>query len=148
MSVVLRSMWRFLCLPLQRKIRVVLAVVCLGIWKLAITLLPYRLWSRLFRLDRQPRCSAGPVDIAMARATSDLVCRLARRLPWPTKCLDRALACKSLLALSGVRSHVCLGVRFGPGKERLVAHAWLTIGTETVMGESEAKEFFTLVVLS
>ena len=63
--------------------------------------------------------------------------------PWMnTLCLPRALAAHAMLRRRGIASRLCLGVaREGP---ELTAHAWLEIGKNRIVGDTEGSRFTRL----
>lgn len=73
-----------------------------------------------------------------ARAVALAVDRAARRLPWRSTCLARAMAGRAMLARRGIVSAVRFGVAAGEGPSRIKAHAWLCVGAVPVLGAREA----------
>ena len=66
---------------------------------------------------------------------SDKVNRVAKRVPWESKCLVQAMTAQRLLRSYGLRSTLYLGV--GRAKEeggKMVAHAWVRCGPYYVCG--------------
>jgi hypothetical protein len=85
--------------------------------------------------DRTSRPASDPAAAAIGRA----VAGAARRLPWRSTCLDRALAGRLLLARRGIPSTLVLGV--AKDQDLVHAHAWLVAGGGTVSGRRQAAHF-------
>lgn len=77
-----------------------------------------------------------PAPLQVKEEVRRAVLTAARRLPWKTLCLPRAVAAKWLLQRRGYSSTIQLGV--GTRDARLHAHAWLSIDGETLIGGAEA----------
>jgi hypothetical protein len=98
---------------------------------LAIRLLPFR---RVVEA-RPPGRARGEVDIALLRAA---VRAWARRVPWRAKCFESGVALRAMLARRGIPSTLHYGIGSG---EDLIAHVWLSVDGETVIGGEEAAKF-------
>jgi Transglutaminase-like superfamily len=59
-----------------------------------------------------------------------------------TSCLPRALTVQTMLRRRGIPSKLCLGVAHGTPE--LAAHAWVEIGTDTIIGDADASNFIRL----
>jgi hypothetical protein len=70
--------------------------------------------------------------------------QLGGRRRMNASCLSRALAAHAMLRRRGVASRLCLGVARDEGE--LVAHAWLEVGNDKVVGGIEADRFTRLAV--
>jgi Transglutaminase-like superfamily len=55
------------------------------------------------------------------------------------RCLSRALAAQSMLRRRGITSRLCLGVV--RRDNALIAHAWVEVGREVILGGAEARRF-------
>jgi len=104
----------------------------LGLWSVAVRILPYRLLPRgIARLrvrGRGPRLDAAQCSRAVQRAS--------RLIPGAT-CLPQALAAACLLRRDGVASILNIGVRLDRGRG-FHAHAWLESCGLVVAGAGEA----------
>lgn len=78
---------------------------------------------------------------AQAWACARAVNRAARRSPWRTTCLIRAMAGRAMLRRRGMPCTLYLGVAPGGAERRLRAHAWLSAGGEIILGGQEASAF-------
>jgi len=115
------------------------AFVMLAIAKLAVRVVPS---SRLFAwADRAPsRVRRFAVD--EAEWVSWAVETLGAR-PWMNAlCLPRALAAHAMLRRRGIASKLCLGV--ARQDRALIAHAWVEIGGDKVVGGADAGRFTQL----
>jgi hypothetical protein len=68
--------------------------------------------------------------------------RVARHLPWHTKCLDQAMATHWILSRRGFASTLYFGVRKSEEtKDLLDAHAWVRCGDVYVIGYQPLSQF-------
>ena len=122
------------------------AFLCLGAACLAVR------WVRFGRLsrglgipDQESTTIADPEYESRLQRVSWALDAAARRTPWRSTCLIRALAGRAMLRRRGIPSTLYLGVNPRPiGSGGLTAHAWLRSGTMLVVGGRE-KEGFTEV---
>jgi hypothetical protein len=107
------------------------AVVALGLARLVVIALPFRLTARW--LDRTP--GAIGCDEKLLLRVRMAVTAAARNVPWNAVCLPQAMAAKAMLARRGCGSRFHLGAGFDTHGE-LIAHAWLTAGGTVVVGSA------------
>ncbi len=123
----------------MRRIYLREAAIVLILAKLATRFVPparFLAWA-----DRPPRrvCRFAADE---ARWVSWAVECLGAR-PWINAlCLPRALAAHAMLRRRGIASRLCLGVARKDGA--LVAHAWVEIGNDKIVGGAEAEPFTRL----
>jgi hypothetical protein len=79
-----------------------------------------------------PRGDQLAIDIGWA------VSAVAKRVPWPAKCLIQAVAATLLNRLHGVSSTLYLGVSLSP---EMQAHAWVRCGRRVITGSAEHHRF-------
>lgn len=107
-----------------------MALLCLA--RATVTLLPFRRWrERIGLRDGDSRCDRGT-----ARLLSAHVERAARRLPFLTKCLPRALTLSWMLRRRGIGHSVVVAIR--PENRRDQAdslHAWVEAEGMIVLGD-------------
>ena len=72
-----------------------------------------------------------------ARRVSLSVNRICNKTKWESKCLVRALTAQKLLKEKGIPSTLYLGC--GKDGEKMVAHAWLRVGSMYVTGGNGAE---------
>lgn len=89
-------------------------------------------WEGDVRLSDDPR----------ARQVAQALARAARRLPFHTTCLVRAMAGRTMLRRRGIPCTLHLGVARQNGA--LAAHAWLTAEGGMITGGEEAPAFLPL----
>lgn len=66
--------------------------------------------------------------------------RIKRILPWKVKCFEEAIAAKKVLGKYKISSTLYLGV--DKNKEKgLIAHAWLKVGRDVIIGEKGHKKY-------
>jgi hypothetical protein len=104
----------------------------------AVALLPFR---------RAIAFGSAPLGAPAGPATSDWIWAVeaaARRLPWPTKCIQKGLAAQRLLRRSGTDARLHYGARHHPDTGKLQAHVWITVDGQAVIGGEEAEGFAEL----
>jgi hypothetical protein len=119
------------------QVRLAAAWSLLGLTRLAILLLPFRLVRRALGEHRDPRAgaTAAPLDdeaLVRAARIGATVQLAARHTPWRSECYPQALTARMLLGIARVPHVVSFGVRRDGG--RLVAHAWVHAGDVPVTG--------------
>ena len=83
-------------------------------------------------------------QIQQAERIALLIEGAARRLPWRSTCLIKALAGWQLLRQHGLNPHIQLGVQ-QHAETGLGAHAWLVLGDKNILGGKEAPGFSTII---
>jgi hypothetical protein len=127
----------FVHLGHRDQVRLVAAWSLLGLSRLAILLLPFRLVRRALGEHRDPRAGAtgAPLDhdaLVRAARIGATVQLAARHTPWRSECYPQALTARALLGLAGVPHVVSFGVR--RDGDHQVAHAWVHAGDVPVTG--------------
>lgn len=100
--------------------------------RLTVAAIPFDRWRR--RLGRNGHASED--DIKRAKRLAAHVDWAARLLPFPTKCLPRAMALSWVLRRNQIAHAVVLAAR--PANFRQPAdalHAWVEVGEEKVIGD-------------
>jgi len=100
------------------------AAILLPLTAAGVRVLGFRRWREI--LERLWRGSATPPTQLGAEEVARLVSATARRLPFSTRCLERALALRTLLRRSGVACELRLGAR--KDSRGFAAHAWVECG--------------------
>lgn len=120
------------------RLRMVEAALALALAHMVVFWLPPQALSRLLAV--RPRgAEPTPAHLPAARRAAVAVRRACRRLPWENRCLSRATALRLML----LRRRIPHSIRFGVRRQDGVfqAHAWLSVGPHTLMGEEEAAHF-------
>jgi hypothetical protein len=134
---------RFVALPRHDRQLALEAWLWLGLARGAVRTLPFR-WVTAW-------CGcAGPLDAVDPHSDPDLprdivavaaaIQRASRHTPWRSNCLAQAIAGKWMLR----RRHVSTRLCFGVGKDarrRFDAHAWLQVGSTTILGGHAAGRY-------
>lgn len=121
-----RDFWR-------PKARTVAAMARLCRAKLLVTFLPFDRWRHGLGLDAGNR---DPADVAVARKLGADVEWSARRLPFSTKCLPRAMALSSVLRRNRIDHAIVIAVRPSALRQSPDAlHAWVEVGGERILGD-------------
>lgn len=117
------------------------AAAALAAARLLVLVVPFHLLARHIGRLGAPQTVAALAsgDAARARRVAGAIERAARRLPWHSSCLHRALAGVILLRRRRLPATLVLGVALEDG--RIAAHAWLRSGTVPVAGLREAAGF-------
>ena len=114
-----------------------LATVFLYFNQLLIVLIPFRVYSAIFK-DKPGRVYRK-VTYNRVLIVRKALLRGLKYLPWKGKCLVQALTGKLLLRKLGLPGTIYLGIKKDTGK--LEAHAWLTSGHQFVSGKESHKKF-------
>ena len=130
----LRLLWR-------HRARVIEALAWLLLSRALIGLAPFQRWEPWLgkRVPVAPEPNPAPSNPATslrARRIGRAVDQAANRLPMVMKCLPRAMATQWMLRRRKVASRLLIGV-LPPGQRGTAddLHAWVVVGTETVIGE-------------
>lgn len=122
----------------QRKFRAIRlrleALYLLSISKFLIVLVPFPRWSKLlgqFGLETLKDDAFDQRDILMAVERAVLFS--SRLVPWPSKCLDKAITCQRLLNTRGISTTLYLGMK-KTEDSKWTAHAWVRSGNRYVIG--------------
>lgn len=127
----------FVHLGHRDQVRLVAAWSLLGLSRLAILLLPFRVVGRALGEHRDPRSDVPatvPDDLTLLRAAriGAMVRLAAEHTPWRSDCYPQALTARVLLGLARVPHVVSFGVR--RDGDALVAHAWVRVADGIVTG--------------
>jgi hypothetical protein len=140
-----KAFTKFLSLAPADQLLVLEAWFYLAAARAALLGIPFRLIAR--RLGRQlaPGDMAGSSESAslVARRIGSAVERMARHTPWNSTCLTQTIAGKFMLRRRGVSSRLYLGTRKDESG-RLLAHSWLLVGSEILIGGSGHETFTPL----
>ena len=121
---------RFLALSVRDKLLVLRCVPIVAAVRLGLSLLSYKTIKRWIRFDREVR----PAPTEELRRLAWGIRNAARLVP-RASCLTQALAAQFLLARSGYRSQIRVGV-VKDAEGRFCAHAWLISDDRVVVGGS------------
>lgn len=132
----------------RHRVMVIEAIVALTTARLALLILPFAWIARAAGAveggrpdDRPLRATADPLSLGVRGALR----AAARRLPWRTTCLARAMAGRLMLAWRGRPSTLVLGV--ASDDKGFAAHAWLMSGDGYVCGGRDARRFRPLAAI-
>lgn len=121
-------------IPPDRRALLLEAALRLSWYKVALFVLPFR-WiaPRLGRSVQEGPQRESADQLADARRIGWAVSLMARKLPWHSRCLVRAVTAKVMLQRRGLRSTLYLGVRREDGR-KVSSHAWLRCGDMPLVG--------------
>lgn len=115
------------------------AYVRLAFVRLLIVSLPFRfVASHLGELQAETPRDDDPSAQLTARRVRRAILAASRRAPWRCKCLEQAIAAKTMLRSRGLATTLYLGVARA---DALEAHAWLRCGSYFVSGGDGASRF-------
>ena len=123
----------------ERLCLLVEALLHLAAARLALALLPYRLYERLLGPARSPNRN---VPVALAKAIGSAVRRVAELAPWRADCLLQATAAQWMLRRRKAAARLHIGVE--AETEPLLAHAWLTYESCVLTGRRGSRRFHTI----
>lgn len=119
------------------------ALVLLAGFRIALACLPVRRILATVTRARTDRAEAGPQTDrtrATARRVQWAVSAATRHSPVEFVCFPQALAGYTMLRRRGVPGTLVYGVARSAQGE-LVAHTWLTVGEQSILGGEAAEEF-------
>jgi hypothetical protein len=131
---------RFTGLGLTDQVLLLRALLTVSGIRVGLSLLPFRFVQRF--AERNPKKS-NPMDLPDRYVWA--IRAVCRYVPGAT-CLTQALAAQVLLAQSGHKSHIEIGVRKDE-QQRLLAHAWVVYGDQIVIGGAEANDYLPFEAL-
>lgn len=139
LPLIIRKLRSFGRLSRFEKVWLLPAWLLLGIARLLILLVPFRLLAA--RLGEPGGAVAwvpvlGAREELMAVAIARIVQSAARNTPWKSNCLPQALVARTLLAYYDVPYALFFGVTHNAPGTMLNAHAWVTAGRVRVTGGS------------
>ena len=119
------------------QIRLLAVWSLLGLTRLAILVLPFRVIRRLLGEDRAGITTGPPPALderSRARATTigTHIAVAARHTPWTSECYPQALTARILLGARRIPHRTSFGLRRQDGG--LAAHVWVTAGSVAVCG--------------
>lgn len=124
----MQRLHKFLALSASDKLLLLRCVQVVTTVRLGLSLLSYNTLRRWMKREA-PAATASPEDL---RRVAWGVRNAARLVP-RASCLTQALAAQVLLARSGFRSQIRIGVA-KDGDGRFLAHAWLVSNGRVVLG--------------
>jgi len=139
---------RYHRLPKSRRLLLWEALSALALARFAMVFLPFkRIAAWLGTPGTESPWNATAEQVQVATEIGWAVSCLARRVPWDSRCLARALAATWMLRRRGLESTVCFGADRRESDE-FVAHAWLRFGPCLVTGGIGHEQFKTLTSLT
>jgi len=113
----------------------------LTLYKFLIVSLPHKYWrlkSTYFQCETlQDNIDLFQVEVFAIQRALKLV---ARYVPWPSKCLDQALAAQKMLTRRGLANTLYLGM-IKDENLQWAAHAWVRCGDQWVIGYQPEKNY-------
>ncbi|MEI6668927.1 MAG: lasso peptide biosynthesis B2 protein [Acidobacteriota bacterium] len=124
------------------------ALAWLCVMRVAMACWPFRrIASRLGLTRACTDDAASAATLSAARQVAWAVQAVARRTPWPSKCLVQALAGMAMLRRRQLPGTLYFGVRKQAGPHTgLDAHAWVCCGNAALIGQPRDNEFVVVGV--
>lgn len=119
------------------------ALVLLAAFRVGLAVLPVRKIIGVLARPESVRHSPSGENNVIARRVQWAVSAVARRSVVEFVCFPQALAGYTMLRRRGVQSTLVYGVARS-AKGELLAHTWLTVGGEIVLGVEAASDFTAL----
>lgn len=142
------SIRSFTALPLEERINLFQALLCLPIFHCCTRFLPLFILIKLFNLKQANQSLAfqsNPQALPIVDKIKWTIGTIDRRLPfWPGLCFAQALTARMLLHKYNIPCTLYLGAR---KHERLSmqAHAWLCVGNYVITGFNTKNVFIPLI---
>jgi hypothetical protein len=103
--------------------------------RLIVLVLPFRLYARALGRDGESPDAPGPSTV---HRVSRAIESVSAHVPWRCRCLEQALAAKTMLRGRGISSTLYVAVAREVGLE---AHAWVRSGNVCVTGQAELERY-------
>lgn len=123
--------------PKEQKLLCFEAFVVVVLFRISLWTVPFRrihAFSERYQADHFGKIPTSLQPLTIAQTVS----KVARRVP-KASCLTQALATSLLLARRGYSSAIRYGAKHIDGK--FEAHAWVVVGSETIIGKRRPQEF-------
>jgi hypothetical protein len=144
---VIRSLARFVALPVAEQGRIFEAIACLLIVRIILGQLPFPWALKVLRVS-QGVAATGRVSASEAREVGLAIARAARHVSFRAMCLEQAFAALLMLRRRELAATVHLGLAREPISRDLAAHAWSRCGDFSVTGAAVARRFTSVVALA
>jgi hypothetical protein len=135
--------------PLLARVRwrgqIVEAAVLVCLASLCIRLLPFRWTVRIVEAASSRRAAPGLATPEMRFALRNAVNRAAALVPWNPVCFQRGVALHLMLRRRRLPSFLHYGVSHAP--EGALAHVWVSLAGEILIGGEEAAPFACLLTI-
>ena len=138
---------KFFNLPGSERRCFVEAFLLLGLARLAILVVPFRLLGPLLGRSMAESSREDSNREGIAEMVSGAILAASRHTPWESKCLARAVAAKMMLRRRSVSSTLYLGL-LKEGEEKYSAHAWLRCGGAILTGGPHHERFTIVATFS
>ena len=133
---VIKLLYNFIFKTKRRRL-IVKAVFYAAVARFRVYFFPGgRLYRYLGEKDVETGCDVPEIEQRRKiRLITQLVARVALRVPWESKCLVQGMVAQRLLRDYGISSTLYLGVgRDQEADNKMVAHAWVRSGPYSVCG--------------
>jgi hypothetical protein len=128
---------KFTQLPASSRLILLESVILLGLTRLAVLIVPFRLIQPFLRSDlRQSSKASTSKKVEQIRYS---IAAASNFLPWRNVCLNQAITAKLMLNRRGLPNTLVLGVQ--SQSDQLAAHAWVCVGEKIVIGEKSYQDY-------
>ncbi|MBT4286459.1 MAG: lasso peptide biosynthesis B2 protein [Deltaproteobacteria bacterium] len=133
--------FKFIKKPLTTKILLLKVTILLAFWRLMILVAPFKKMTPY--LGTQMKASEDQVDeniFPRILLIATAIQAMSRHLPWECKCLVQAMTGKSMLRQQSIECTIYFGLAKDE-HQKLLAHAWLRVGEEVVLGKAGMEDY-------
>jgi hypothetical protein len=135
----LRDLHAFLLCPWRDRLLLLEALICLGLARSAIVLIPFRRIAPYLGQQHETPATDTPALRLTLQRVARAVATVSQHTSWESTCLVQAMAAKLMLKRRGIYSTLYLGVL--KEAKGLAAHAWLRSGSLILTGGSGHQRF-------
>lgn len=139
-----KKLKKFFFSPWIQKVMLIEALILTGIVRFSILFIPFsKLARRIGKYKEESTKQLSDREKYIVYNVAWSVVAIAKRTPWESKCLVKALTAQIMLKQRKISSTLYLGVS-KDNEKKLKAHAWLRCGEDIITGDNE-REGFTVV---
>ncbi|HYH13839.1 MAG TPA: lasso peptide biosynthesis B2 protein [Flavisolibacter sp.] len=144
-----RKLKRFLQTPFSQKLLIGEAVMLLAFSKVCILFFPLKkIIPYLGNLNCQLTDLPTTNLAIIATNIRNAILSASSNVPWRSVCLDQALCCMLMLRRRKVSHSLCLGLKKDDMHQQLLAHAWIQLGEEILIGGECSRSFILIANFS
>lgn len=140
--MLIKKLKTFLELNITQLLFLPLVWILLGITRVIILLVPFKI---IFRIFLKPRHKVYyPHKISLAISIGKSVAIMAKYTPWESKCLAQGLVTRFLFRIFSIPSIFYIGVNYDK-ENKFISHAWVNLNDITVVGGADSFNSFRII---
>jgi hypothetical protein len=135
--------------PFSEKFLLLQVFVLLSLFRLLIIFMPFKKMAPL--LGKHNQTASGnrlPSEWEWVQTVARFIRQMSKLLPWKSECLVQAATGKLLLRRKKIASTVYFGVKKSDDSKKILAHAWLKVGPEIILGGENAHQYVVVSTFS